>query len=65
MKMAVILVGMVISIILMDISEASMQHTATNLSFQSIEQSLPVKISVVLGGLTLVSAELWWFLGRK
>jgi plastocyanin domain-containing protein len=34
-------------------------------SFRQIEQPLPVKVGVVLGGLTLVGAELWWFLGRK
>ncbi len=33
--------------------------------FQDIEQPLPVKFGVVLAGLTLVGAELWWFLGRK
>ena len=42
-----------------------MQPSNTNRSFQPIEQPLPVKVGVVLGGLTLVGAELWWFLGRK
>jgi plastocyanin domain-containing protein len=42
-----------------------MQPSTTNRSFQPIEQPLPVKIGVVLGGLTLVGVELWWFLGRK
>lgn len=42
-----------------------MQPSTPNRSFQTIEQPLPVKIGVVLGGLTLVGVELWWFLGRK
>jgi plastocyanin domain-containing protein len=42
-----------------------MQPSTTNRSFQTIEQPLPIKIGVVLGGLTLVGVELWWFLGRK
>ena len=50
-----------------------MQPSTTNRSFQPlakplpwrIEQPLPIKIGVVLGGLTLVGVELWWFLGRK
>ena len=46
-------------------SPMQMQPSNTNRSFQPIEQPLPVKVGVVLGGLTLVGAELWWFLGRK
>jgi plastocyanin domain-containing protein len=63
MKLDVILVGMILSILPMN--ESEMPHSTTNRSFQSIEQPLPIKVGVVLGGLTLVAAELWWFLGRK
>ena len=42
-----------------------MPHPATDRAFGQIEQPLPVKVGVVLGGLTLIGAELWWFLGRK
>jgi plastocyanin domain-containing protein len=65
MKLAAILVGTIISILPMGIGGSQIQHTPTNRSFQSIEQPLAVKVGVILGGLTLVSAELWWFLGRK
>jgi plastocyanin domain-containing protein len=65
MKLAAILVGTIISILPMGAGRAEMQHSPTNRSFQPIEQPLPVKVGVVLGGLTLVGAELWWFLGRK
>ena len=64
MKFAAILVGSLISIL--PVGEGSqMQHSPTNRSFQPIEQPLPIKVGVVLGGLTLVGSELWWFLGRK
>jgi plastocyanin domain-containing protein len=63
MKLAAILVGTIISIFPM--GESEMPHSPTNKSFRQIEQPLSIKISVVLGGLTLVGGELWWFLGRK
>jgi plastocyanin domain-containing protein len=63
MKLAAILVGTIISIFPM--GESEMPHSPTNKSFRQIEQPLPIKIGVVLGGLTLAGAELWWFLGRK
>jgi plastocyanin domain-containing protein len=64
MKLAAILVGAIVSLLPMG-AGAQIQHSPTNRSFQPIEQPLPVKVGVVLGGLTLVGAELWWFLGRK
>ena len=63
MKLAAILVGTMISIFPM--SESDMPHSPTDKSFRKIEQPLPIKIGVVLGGLSLVGGELWWFLGRK
>ena len=63
MKLAAILVGTMISIFPM--GESEMPHSAIDKSFRKIEQPLPIKIGVVLGGLTLVGGELWWFLGRK
>jgi plastocyanin domain-containing protein len=63
MKLDVILVGMILSILPMN--ESEMPPSTTNRSIQSIEQPLSIKLGVVLGGLTLVGAELCWFLGRK
>jgi plastocyanin domain-containing protein len=63
MKLAAILVGTIISIFPM--GESEIPHSPTNKSFRQIEQPLPVKIGAIFGGLTLVGAELWWFLGRK
>jgi plastocyanin domain-containing protein len=34
-------------------------------TFTYIEQPWSTKAAVVVGGLTLIGAELWWFLGRK
>ncbi len=66
MKLAAILVGTaLLSIFPAGVGKSQMQHSPTDRSFQPIEQPLPVKVGVVLGGLTLVGAELWWFLGRK
>jgi plastocyanin domain-containing protein len=63
MKFAAILVGSIVSIFPM--GESNMPHAPTDKSFRKIEQPLPIRIGVVLGGLTLVGAEMWWFLGRK
>ena len=63
MKLITVLVGTIVSILPM--GAAQIQHSPPNNSFRNIEQPLPLKISVVLGGLTLIGAELWWFLGRK
>ncbi len=66
MNFIVALIGAMLFIAQVD-GESSMlmQPSTTNRSFQTIEQPLPVKIGVVLGGLTLIGVELWWFLGRK
>jgi plastocyanin domain-containing protein len=63
MKFAAILVSSIVSIFPM--GESNMPHAPTDKLFRKIEQPLPIRIGVVLGGLTLVGAELWWFLGRK
>ena len=33
-----------------------------NSQFQKIEQPLSLKLAVALGGLGLISAQLWWFM---
>ena len=74
MKLTAVLVGTIFSILHMSGSANAqmggespmpMPPSNPNRSFQTIEQPLPIKVGVVLGGLTLVGAELWWFLGRK
>ena len=74
MKLAAISIGAMLSILQMSGSANAqmgggspmqMQPSASDRSFRQIEQPLPIKVGVVLGGLTLIGAELWWFLGRK
>lgn len=43
-------------------SEHNNQQTST---FRKIEQPIPLKIIVTLGGLGLIGLELWWFLGVR
>ena len=66
MNLAAIMVGTMLSLAQMGgESPMQMQSSTSDRSFRQIEQPLPVKVGVVLGGLTLIGAELWWFLGRK
>lgn len=42
---------------------AEMPHSPTpTTQFQPIEQPLPLKVAVTIGGLSLIGLELWWFL---
>ena len=46
--------------------EVSKQNIHTNnTQFQVIQQPLPIKVAVSLGGLGLIGLELWWFKYRK
>ena len=46
------------------VTAAEMPHKQVN-QFHRIEQPLPLKIGVTLGGLSLIGLELWWFLFSK
>lgn len=52
-------------LVLLTSSPASAQIPSNNLQdnsqFQIIEQPLPVKAAVTIGGFSLISLELWWF----
>ena len=48
-----------------EIAVAQQPETPTGDRFQSIEQPLPLKIGVTLGGMALIGLELWWFLGSQ
>lgn len=43
-------------------SVAKIESTESSPKFSRIEQPLPLKILVTLGGLGLIGTELWWFL---
>jgi plastocyanin domain-containing protein len=46
------------------VQAAEIQATVEN-QFRRIEQPLSLKIGVTIGGLALISLELWWFLFSK
>ncbi|MBP0004102.1 MAG: hypothetical protein J7642_10360 [Cyanobacteria bacterium SBC] len=41
------------------------EHDRATGQFNTIEQPLPIKIAITLGGMTLIGLELWWFLGSR
>lgn len=49
----------------MAIATASHATTESNHKFSRLEQPLPLKVLVTLGGLGLIGAEVWWFLLSK
>ncbi|MBC6478591.1 MAG: hypothetical protein GDA56_13250 [Hormoscilla sp. GM7CHS1pb] len=49
-----------------DFSEVTPEQSAKPSSkFTRVEQPLPLKVGVTLGGLALIGGELWWFLFGK
>lgn len=46
-------------------AEMPAEHTTEGTQFRRIEQPLENKVAVTLGGLGLISLELWWFLLSK
>jgi plastocyanin domain-containing protein len=46
-------------------AEMTEEHSKRSPQFQSIEQPLALKIGLTVGGLALISAQLWWFLFSK
>ena len=46
-------------------AEMTEDHSKRSPQFQRIEQPLALKIGLTVGGLALISAQLWWFLFSK
>ena len=46
-------------------AEEMSNRNSSSERFQPIEQPIPLKIAIAVGGLSLVVAQLWWFLGSK
>lgn len=46
-------------------AEEMTNHNSSSKGFQSIEQPIALKIAIAVGGLSLMVAQLWWFLGSK
>lgn len=47
------------------ISEMPGHQANPSPGIQKIEQPLPVKLGVIVGGVSLIGLELWWFLFSK
>lgn len=60
---SVIALGLILGINF-KVTAGEMPHTQIN-QFRQIEQPLPLKVAVTLGGLSLISLELWWFIFSK
>jgi plastocyanin domain-containing protein len=48
-----------------EMSEMPGHQTNPSPGLQKIEQPLPVKAGVIVGGVALIGLELWWFLFSK
>lgn len=46
-------------------AEEMANHNSSSARFQPIEQPIALKIAIALSGLSLIVAQLWWFLGSK
>lgn len=46
-------------------AEEMTNHNSSSARFQPIEQPIALKIAIAVGGLSLIAAQLWWFLGSK
>ena len=46
-------------------AEEMPKHNPSSKRFQPIEQPISLKIAIAVGGLSLIAAQLWWFLGSK
>ena len=56
-----ITLGLLLGIPQMAVAQKSEIESESTKKFRPIEQPLPLKIGVTLGGLTLIGVELWWF----
>ena len=53
------------TVIAQQMSEMPGHQANPSPGLQRIEQPLPVKLGVIVGGVTLIGLELWWFLFSK
>lgn len=66
-KLTLPFISLVLSIVMATSSQArpSESHAETSNHFRQIEQPLPIKVAVTVGGVALIGLELWWFLFSK
>ncbi|MGP0128222.1 MAG: hypothetical protein ACTMUB_02810 [cyanobacterium endosymbiont of Rhopalodia musculus] len=56
------LIGLSLVLGNISVSYAKIKPRETNSQFYRLEQPLPLKILVTLGGIGLIGTEVWWFL---
>ncbi|MDJ0715269.1 MAG: hypothetical protein QNJ54_13770 [Prochloraceae cyanobacterium] len=61
----IITLGLLLGVTNIAIAQQSEKSSESTDRFRHIEQPIEVKFGVTLGGLALISAELWWFLFSK
>lgn len=54
-----------ITVTAQELSEMPGHQTNRSPGLQKIEQPLPIKAGVIVGGISLIGLELWWFLFSK
>lgn len=57
--------GLLLGINQVTTAENLQTESGTQINFRRIEQPLPLKIGVTLGGMALIGLEIWWFLASK
>jgi plastocyanin domain-containing protein len=58
-------IGLSFGIVSSVLAEETSKHNSSAERFQPIEQPTALKIAISLGGLSLMVAQLWWFLGSR
>ncbi len=58
-------VGIASSMSAEEMTNHNLSSSSSPKRFQPIEQPIALKIAIAVGGLSLIVAQLWWFLGSK
>ncbi len=64
-QMIGILASLGISFSMASVAAEMPHHNSQSKQIQRIEQPMPLKIAVTVGGVALIGAQLWWFLFSK
>ncbi len=58
-------IGLSVGIVSNISAEEMSKHNSSAEKIQPIEQPMALKMAIAVGGLSLMVAQLWWFLGSK
>lgn len=64
-KLTGILISIGLSVGIVSSMSAQEMTKHNSAKFQPIEQPITLRVAIALGGLSLIGAQLWWFLGSK